>query len=57
MAIAPLCRSPFSSPSSMRSTHAKPVSTPASDASTLATRDTHLVVRMKDLVQGTTGRV
>ena len=57
MAIAPLCRSPFSSPSSMRSTQAEPVSTPASDASTLATRDTHLVVRMKDLVQGTTGRV
>ena len=30
---------------------------PTDDASTLATRDTHLVVRMKDLVQGTTGRV
>ncbi|MFY0567333.1 hypothetical protein ACN28E_26385 [Archangium lansingense] len=30
---------------------------PTDDASTLGTKDTHLVVRMKDLVQGTTGRV
>ncbi|WP_375773631.1 hypothetical protein NR798_23110 [Archangium gephyra] len=30
---------------------------PTDDASTLATQDTHLTVRMKDLVQGTTGRV
>jgi hypothetical protein len=30
---------------------------PTDDASTLATKDSHLVVRMKDLTQGTTGRV
>ncbi|AKJ03610.1 hypothetical protein ATI61_119139 [Archangium gephyra] len=30
---------------------------PTDDASTLATKNSHLVVRMKDLTQGTTGRV
>ncbi|WNG57728.1 thaumatin family protein [Archangium gephyra] len=30
---------------------------PTDDASTLGTKDSHLVVRMKDLTQGTTGRV